>query len=362
MKIEPIDVGLEGVVAAETVLSQVDGERGELLLRGHPLDHIAGHWTFEEVIGLFLSGERPTAPERRALERRLGALRITAYERIDTLGAALDAANAMDALRGAVAQRDVADEDPLTTALELTASVAVYAAAWGARQKGEPLRRPDPDASHAADLLSMYLGHPCDPTNGRALDTYLATVVDHGMNASTFAARVVASTESDATSCVVAAIGALKGRLHGGAPGPVLDMLDAIGRPDHAEAWLTEALAEKRRIMGMGHRVYRVRDPRAAVLEAAVHTLRGGERLALAKATEETAARLLAERYPDRSLRANVEFYTAVLLEALEIPRALFTPTFAAGRVVGWMAHVFEQRAVGRLIRPKSRYVGPRAT
>src|SRR6185295_10296073 len=175
-------------------------------------------------------------------------------------------------------------------------------------------------------------------------EAYLVTVVDHGMNASTFAARVVASTASDMVSAVVAAIGALKGKLHGGAPGPVLDMLDAVGEASRARAWIEEALGRGERIMGMGHRVYRVRDPRAFVLERAIAKLETvrprGDRLALARAVE-----------------ANVEFYTAVLLETVGLDRSLFTPTFAAGRVAGWCAHVAEQRRVGKLIRPRSAYV-----
>jgi citrate synthase len=209
----------------------------------------------------------------------------------------------------------------------------------------------------------MLSGTVPEPPRVRALDAYLCCVVDHGMNASTFTARVVASTGSDLVSAVVAAIGALKGPLHGGAPGPVLDMLDAIGRPEHARPWLEAELAAGRRIMGMGHRVYRVRDPRAAALESAISVLErtspGGERLTLARAVEREAEQLLAEHYPTRKLRANVEFYTAVLLEAIGIPRTLFSPTFALSRVVGWCAHVNEQRSVGRLIRPASRYVGP---
>jgi citrate synthase len=186
------------------------------------------------------------------------------------------------------------------------------------------------------------------------------------MNASTFAARVVASTGSDAVSAIVAGIGALKGPLHGGAPGPVLDMLDAVGSPDRAKAWIETELAAGRRIMGMGHRIYRVRDPRAAVLERAIVELAKGprissDRLLLARAVEAAAEEILAARYPERKLRANVEFYTAVLLDAVGIPRQMFSPTFAVGRVVGWYAHVSEQRAHGRLIRPASRYVGPRA-
>nr|MDQ3034735.1 citrate synthase/methylcitrate synthase [Myxococcota bacterium] len=222
---------------------------------------------------------------------------------------------------------------------------------------------PDPTLSHAADVLRMVHGEPPAAAAVRGLDRYLVTVIDHGMNASTFAARVVASTGSDDVSAIVAALGALKGPLHGGAPGPVLDMIDAVGAPERAKAWLEGELAAGRRIMGMGHRVYRVRDPRAAVLESAIEELeRAGMakgRLALARAIERSAEALLAARRPERPLRANVEFYTAVLLDALGLDRAAFTPTFAIGRVAGWCAHVDEQRRTGRLIRPASRYVGP---
>jgi citrate synthase len=209
---------------------------------------------------------------------------------------------------------------------------------------------------HAADYLRMSIGTTPSDEAVRALDAYLVTVIDHGMNASTFTARVITSTASDLISAVTGAVGALKGPLHGGAPGPVLDMLDAIGDPARAEQWLLAELGAGRRIMGMGHRIYRVRDPRAAVLERAVKTL-ASERLELARAVERAAAKILAERRPDRPLAANVEFYTAVLLEAVGLPRALFTPTFAASRAAGWCAHVEEQRRHGRLIRPRSQYV-----
>jgi citrate synthase len=204
----------------------------------------------------------------------------------------------------------------------------------------------------------MSIGGDPSPESVRALDAYLVTVIDHGMNASTFTARVVTSTASDLISATVAAVGALKGPLHGGAPGPVLDMLDAIGEPARAEAWLLGELAAGRRIMGMGHRIYRVRDPRAAVLETAVRSL-ASDRLALARGVEAAAAKILSERRPDRPLAANVEFYTAVLLDAVGLPREQFSPTFAVGRIGGWSAHVIEQRRVGRLIRPNSRYIGP---
>ncbi|MEZ4215197.1 MAG: citrate/2-methylcitrate synthase [Myxococcota bacterium] len=211
-------------------------------------------------------------------------------------------------------------------------------------------------------MLRCAHGRAPSAASAAALDAYLVTVAEHGMNASTFAARVVASTGSDAVSAVVAALGALKGPLHGGAPGPVLDMLDAIGEPGAAEAWLRAELDAGRRIMGLGHRVYRVRDPRAAVLERAIAALEasegGGRYLALARAVERVAVRVLRERYPARGLDANVEFYTAVLLDALGFPRDAFTAVFAAARVAGWLAHVDEERERGRLIRPDVRYVG----
>ncbi|HVY48015.1 MAG TPA: citrate/2-methylcitrate synthase, partial [Minicystis sp.] len=181
---------------------------------------------------------------------------------------------------------------------------------------------------------------------------------EHGYNASTFAALVIISTHSDLASAICGAIGALKGPLHGGAPGPVLDMLDGIGEPSRADAWIEGELAAGRRIMGMGHRIYRVRDPRAAVLETAVKPL-SSPRLPLARAVETAAAKILRERKPDRPLAANVEFYTAVLLDAVGLPRTMFTPIFGSSRVAGWCAHVAEQRRAKRLIRPASRYVGP---
>jgi citrate synthase len=256
--------------------------------------------------------------------------------------------------------------------VELTAAVAVYAAAWARRRRGVEALAPDPQLSHAADYLRMASrraidsrGHRAgsDPARSRALDAYLVTAADHGMNASTFTARVVASTASDPVSAVVAALGALKGPLHGGAPGPVLAMLDAIGSPERAAEWIAAELAAGRRIMGMGHRVYRVRDPRAAVLERAVERLRAAglrsDRLDLARAVEAVAVQSLGERRPERRLAANVEFYTAVVLDAIGLSQEQFSPTFAVARVAGWLAHIDEQARGGRLIRPASRYVGP---
>lgn len=356
-----INVGLEGVPVAATEMSMVNGQEGRLILRGYAVERLAGQHTFEEVVGLFLDGAVPSEARRAEIVRRLAEERVLAYERIPKT--VLEAGDGMDALRAGVALLFETASDETAQMLQLVAAVGVVGAAWSRAHRGLAPLPPDATRRHAEDLLRMVTGSAPTPAKARGLDTYLGTVVDHGMNASTFAARVVASTESDPVSAVVAAIGALKGRLHGGAPGPVLDMLDAIGAPEEAEAWLEKELERGRRIMGMGHRVYRVRDPRAAVLERAVSALEDeapdAGRLALARATERAAEALLARRHPDRALRANVEFYTAVLLEALDIPRTMFTPTFAAARTVGWVSHVFEQRRTGRLIRPASRYVGP---
>ncbi len=354
--------GLQGIVVTETTLSRVDGDAGALVLRGHRVEALAEAASLGEVCGLMWRGDRGAGP---AIEHRLGAARAAAHEMLPALGDALRAADGMDALRAAVGHLDGGAPDAAEAELPTIAgAVAVFAAAQSRLRRGlEPLV-PDPAAPHAADLLRLFTGR-ADETSADALRRYLVTVVDHGMNASTFTARVVTSTGSDAVSAVVAALGALKGPLHGGAPGPVLDMLDAIGSPDRARAraWLEAELAAGRRIMGMGHRVYRVRDPRAAVLEAGVAKLaeagRARDRLALAAAVEAEATALLKARHPDRALAANVEFMTAVILDAIGIDRRDFTPLFACGRVVGWLGHVLEQRREARLIRPRAHYVGP---
>ncbi|WAS91225.1 citrate synthase [Nannocystis punicea] len=352
--------GLDGVVVADTRLSEVDGERGRLVVEGHDIERLAGATSFEATAGLLWTGALPQGEALAAIRRALAEGRVRAFEQLeaDELPRFVDG---MDALRAATAR--LTAEDGFDAPARLTGAVAVYAAAWArTRAGGRPLA-PDPELSHAADTLRMLTGELPDPARVAGLETYLVTVADHGMNASTFAARVVASTGSDAVSAIVAAIGALKGPLHGGAPGPVLDMLDEIGEPARAAQWIEAELAAGRRIMGMGHRIYRVRDPRAAVLEGALARLEqaglANGRLALARAVERVAEGALRAKYPDRPLAANVEFYTAVLLDAVGLDRAAFSPTFAAGRVAGWCAHVLEQRATGRLIRPASRYVGP---
>jgi citrate synthase len=358
---EPITAsGLDGVVVATTALSEVDGARGRLRLAGHDVERWATQVSFEQAAEVLLGAgaARPTG----ALRDRLAAARLAAWERLPSLGDALAAADGMDALRAALAHVRAGGDD-LADAVTAAGALAVYFGAWVRQRRDQPPLPPDAQADHAADVLRMATGAAA-PAQVAALQAYLVTVMDHGMNASTFTARVVTSTGSDVISALVAAVGALKGPLHGGAPGPVLDMLDGIGEPARALPWLAAELDAGRRIMGMGHRIYRVRDPRAAVLERVARRLgeqgAGGTRLELAQAVERAAARLLAERKPDRPLQANVEFYTAVVLDAVGLPAAAFAPAFAVGRVIGWAAHALEQRRVGRLIRPDSRYAGPR--
>jgi len=349
--------GLEGVVVADTTISDVDGERGRLVIAGSDVEQLAGSASFEAAARQVLAvGGADPAP---LTDAAFGAARSAAWELVPRLGDALDLADGMDALRTALAHLRAEAGDPGDRAAALAAigAAPVVVAAWSRRRAGQPAVAPDPALGHAADYLRMTLGRPGDAASVRALDAYLVTVIDHAMSASTFTARVIASTASDLVSALVGAVGALKGPLHGGAPGPVLDMLDAIGEPDRAESWLLGEIAAGRRIMGMGHRVYRVRDPRAAVLEEAVRPL-ASPRLALARAVERAAAKILRDHKPDRPLAANVEFYTAVLLDAVGLPREQFSSTFAVSRIAGWSAHVLEQRRTGRLIRPASRYVG----
>ncbi|MBN9064743.1 MAG: citrate synthase/methylcitrate synthase [Rhizobiales bacterium 65-9] len=351
--------GMDDVVAAETVLSDVDGSAGRLILRGYSLDDLAGVARYEDMLSILLAGFFPDLPDEKRLPAALGATRRDVAALIRTDDAALPP---IEAVRAMMAR--IPDGEDCETALKLIAAPAVFTAAVLRLRRGLAPLAPDESATHAADILRMIEGATPGPERVAALDAYLVTVSDHGLNASTFAARVVASTRAGLTSAVLAAISALKGPLHGGAPGPVLDALDSIGAPDRAEEWLESAVAQGERLMGFGHRVYRVRDPRADALKAALARLArsGGvdlSRVALAEAVERAALTLLKRKKPDRPLDTNVEFYTALLLEALNMPRDAFTCVFAMGRVGGWIAHAREQVLNGRLIRPKSRYIGP---
>ncbi len=342
--------GLEGVSVADTRISDVDGERGRLVIAGLDVDQLVATTDFEGAVARVF--ETVGAKVERA---SFAGARSAAWELVPRLGDALDQPDGMDALRTALAHLRPTGDD-VADAIAAIGAAPVFVAAWNRRRAGAAPSAPDPSLGHAADYLRMTTGSAA-PELVRALDAYLVTVIDHGMSASTLTARVIASTSSDLISALVGAVGALKGPLHGGAPGPVLDMLDAIGEPARAEAWLLGELAAGRRIMGMGHRVYRVRDPRAAVLEERSRSL-AGPRLDLARAVEQAAAKILRDRKPDRPLAANVEFYTAILLDAVGLPREQFSPTFAVSRLAGWSAHVIEQHRTGRLIRPSSRYIG----
>lgn len=351
--------GLEGVVAARTVLSEVDGQAGRLIIRGRSLDDLAGQATFEELIALLFEGFFPDLPAD--LVAALGAARVEVFAEVAHLDSGLLALEPVEAVRALMAR--LADGDDLATALRLIAAPAVFTPAVVRAQAGQAPIAPDPALPHTADILRMLTGAAPTAAQVAGLDAYLVTVSDHGLNASTFAARVVASTRAGLTSAVLAGISALKGPLHGGAPGPVIEMLDGIGQPENARAWIEAALARGERLMGFGHRIYRVRDPRADALKGPVRALAasggGAGRVAFAEAVEAAALDILKTHKPDRPLDTNVEFYTALLLEALDFPPQAFTCVFAMGRVVGWLAHAREQLAGGRLVRPQSVYVGP---
>jgi citrate synthase len=359
--------GLEGVVAAETRISHVDGLRGELIITGFPLETLAANATFEETLFLLWNGRLPTLAELTSVQAAL-----TRYRAIPTATMALLTAVAaqnippMDALRMAAGtlslDQNGTTHDNLQTAIMLTARFPTIVAAYWRLLHGQSSISPDSTLGHAANFLYMFTGELPSAARVRGLETYLNTVVDHSLNASTFAARVIIATQSDIVSAIVGAIGALKGPLHGGAPGPALDMVFEIGRADRAEAVLRAKLDRGERLMGFGHRIYKVRDPRAQVLAAAAEKMfqQDGDMALyeLAKAVEQTAVSLLAAYKPGRNLQTNVEFYTALLLHGLGLHTSLFTPTFAIGRVVGWIGHCFEQIENGRLIRPASTYIG----
>ena len=357
--------GLDDVVAASTRLSHVDGEAGRLTIAGYAVDDLAPAATFEQVAYLLLNGRLPEPDESAKFARGLAARRELPHAAIGLLREAAAAnTKTMDALRMATPVLSLGSrEDPVEDAMTAIAAFPTIVGTYWRIRRGEspvPVRS---DLGHAAHYLHQLSGSEPTAERARAVETYLNTVSDHGLNASTFAARVIVSTRSDVISAIGGAVGALKGPLHGGAPGPALDMVFEIGKPERAEPVIRAMLDRGERIMGFGHRVYRVRDPRADVLAAAAERFYSsdGDRsiYELARHVEATALRLLREKKPDRRLDTNVEFYTALLLHGIGLPTELFTPTFAVGRVLGWSAHCLEQLRDGRLIRPQSRYVGP---
>jgi citrate synthase len=358
MQLTKSQIGLDGVPAAETVLSHVDGERGELIIAGEHVADLAGKSSFEGVTAHLWNGATGRSLNEANVRASLGAARQRAFARLAELLPATRGLSIVDGVRAAVA--GLRAESGLDHEATIVGAFPVIAAALVQQAKGNNPVAPDPNIGHAADTLKMLLGRKADPREVAALDAYFVTVCDHGMNASTFATRVVASTQADLFAAITAGYCALTGPLHGGAPEPVLEMLDAIGTADRIQPWVDAALGHGERLMGFGHRIYRVRDPRADVLKAAIGRLAAdGADLPFASEVEAYIRKALRRKNPDRPLETNVEFFTAILLDALAIPRQAFTPIFAAARAAGWTAHAREQQRTGRLIRPSSCYVGP---
>ncbi|MBI3748158.1 MAG: citrate/2-methylcitrate synthase [Chloroflexi bacterium] len=352
----PYSPGLEGVVAGETALGYVDGERGRLLYRGYRIGDLVAHGSYPAVANLLWTGDwipdhhLPTAAIPRAVMTVLRALPPDAKP--------------MDALRTAVsawgAAQSLAWPPTVEQARALTAfSPSALAAIARLRSGKEPID-PDPSLDLVAGFLYQLTGSVPDAATARALDAYFIVGAEHGFNASTFTARIITSTRSDIASAVTGAIGTMKGPLHGGAPLEVVDQLSRVGSADHAEAWVRDAIDRGERLMGFGHRVYRAYDPRAAALRTVAEGMEHKpDWLKLATEVEDVVLRVLAEKHPDRPLKTNVEFYAAPVLMGVGLSPDLFPATFSLARHAGWTAHVLEQAATNRLIRPDVNYVGP---
>jgi len=357
--------GLDNVVAAETALSHVDGEAGRLIVAGYEVEDLVKAHDFEgAAAALWRTAGLDPAPSEGDVREALGRAREAAYGYIPALLSSKCHQTVTEGLRTGLSMladepgEDAADRD-IPTHIRVLGAAAVMTAALVRAEAGKSPVAPDARAGHAEDFLRMLRDEVPSAAEVEALNAYLVTVADHGMNASTFTARVIASTRAGTISAVVGALCALKGPLHGGAPGPVLDMLDEIGGRENIGPWLEKEIAGGARLMGFGHRVYRVRDPRADVFNRAVTILtNGNERVRFAREVEVAALKALRAAKPGHRIDTNMEYYTAVLLEALGIPRDAVTSVFAMARIAGWTAHVMEQERVGRLIRPQSSYVG----
>lgn len=368
----PVARGLEGIVAAATQIAEVDGREGRLTLRGYDIRELVGRAEFEEVAYLLWHGKLPSAAEYDSLRAEMSAASRLPEPALAALRALAPHASGMHVLRMAASMLSLgdADVDSLDVpsnqrrAARLQAQMPALVAHTWRLKNGEEIVQPKPEHGLAQGFLYMLEGEEPEPARVDALNAYLVAVAEHGLNASTFTGRVVASTNSDMVSALTAAIGALKGPAHGGVPGPVLKMLETIGVPDRTEAFIRAEMEQGRRIMGFGHRVYKVRDPRAEILGEAAERMaeRTGDRrlLDLTRSVEETTVRVLAELKPGRELYANVELYAALILHAVGVPSDLFTPIFAIGRTAGWTAHMVEQYSDNRLFRPASVYVGPK--
>ncbi len=359
---KPKKGGLEGIVAATTALSKVEGTAGRLIYHGYDIHDLATTTSFEEIAHLLWFGHLPNRDELADLKAKLAAERTIAAAVLQVIRDLPTTTEPMDALRTAVsawgaATATIKGKPTIAQAIALTARFPLLLAAFQRIRTGLEVVESTSELGYAANYLYLLSGKMPEPQHVKALDAYLVLLADHGMNASTFTARVVASTESDIVSATVAAIGALKGPLHGGAPSKVQDMLNAIGTVENAETWLRNAMAHGERLMGFGHRVYKTEDPRAEELRELAR-LADPQEFVLARRVEELAIALLEEQKPGRRLYTNVEFYSAVLLSSVGLPGDLFTPTFAVSRVAGWTAHILEQIGNNRLIRPEADYTG----
>lgn len=356
--------GLDGIIAAQTALSSVDGQNGVLTYRGINIHELAEKACYEEVVYLLWYGKLPNRKELIGLEARLAAQRAVPDQIINILRATPDNATPMVVLRNAVSAlamfdpdaEDISPEATRRKAERLTAQMGTIMTAYHRiRNRLEPID-PDPRLGHTPNLLYMLTGDQPDPLNVRALDLYQVLLAEHGMNASTFTARVVASTQADLHSAVAGALGSLKGPLHGGAAEATMQTLFEIGEPEKADAFVDNAFKTKRKIMGIGHRIYKTGDPRAVHLQKWSQTLgeRSGELkwFYILKELEQAVLKY-------RQLYPNVDFFSSTMLYYIGIPVDQFTPMFAASRIAGWSAHVIEQYADNVLIRPQSEFIGP---
>jgi citrate synthase len=346
--------GLEQVVAAETVLSHADGENGLVWVRGHSIGDLVAHHGYEGTIALLWDGFVGEGLTRERVISELGEARKLAFSR---LGDWLPIAAHRPLIEGVRMALAVLPEDSLASSIAATLPVAI-AALLRARQGKSPVP-PDVTLVTAADFLRMIEGKAAEEKLVTALDAYLTAVIDNGLGTSTFAARVIISTRASLVSAVLGAYGAFTGSLHGGAPALALDMLDEIAASGDVDAWLTRTLATGKRLMGFGHRVFRVRDPRADILRTALRQLDPESgRLAATLEVERRAVAALERHKPGRRLAANIEMDAALLLDAIGLPREAFTPAFAIARAPSWIAHALEQQKAGRMIRPRSVYIG----
>jgi citrate synthase len=363
--------GLAGVVVTDTALGDVRGGEGFYHYRQYSAVELARTRTFEDVWHLMTLGTLPDLAGREAFRARTAALRALpaevagalpalarAGERSGPLAGLRTALSLLGASRGFRPLYDLGPEQRLTDALAACAAVPVLVTALHRLGRGLEPVAPREDLAYAANYLYMLTGEEPDPERARAVEAYLICTVDHGFNASTFTARVIASTGADLAACLTGAIGALSGPLHGGAPSRALDTLDAIGTPDRVDPWIRERVLAGDRVMGFGHPVYRTEDPRSRLLKEIARGF-GGPLVDFAVLVEERVEAILAELKPGRELHTNVEFFAGVVMELCGLPREMFTPTFACARVVGWSANVLEQATDSKIIRPSARYVGP---